>query len=210
MVKYGGYGFLFMGDAEDSSEAKLLEAGYDLSADALKVGHHGGATSAGEAFLTAVSPSIAVISVGSGNSYGHPHEEALQRLIAAGADIYRTDIDGSIVISVAADGHDGDDGLIVTTDSSPSDSSPTDSSPSDGSPTDSAPSETAVVETTTEISEQSAAEQQHAYAYIGNKNSKTFHRPTCSSLPAEKNRVYLETREEAVEKGYNACKICKP
>lgn len=63
----------------------------------LKVGHHGSSTSSSQAFLQAVKPKYAVISVGVGNSYHHPEEEALQRLQSIGAEIYRTDLQGNIV-----------------------------------------------------------------------------------------------------------------
>jgi len=65
----------------------------------LKVGHHGSSSSTSEDFLRAVAPEIAVISLGRDNPYGHPHEETLDRLAAAGAKIFRTDLAGSIVIT---------------------------------------------------------------------------------------------------------------
>lgn len=68
-----------------------------MQADVLKVGHHGSSTSSSQAFLQAVKPKYAVISVGVGNSYHHPEEEALQRLQSIGAEIYRTDLQGNIV-----------------------------------------------------------------------------------------------------------------
>ena len=74
-----------------------MQADYDLQADVLKVGHHGSSTSSSQAFLQAVKPKYAVISVGVGNSYHHPEEEALQRLQSIGAEIYRTDLQGNIV-----------------------------------------------------------------------------------------------------------------
>ena len=71
-VVYRQTSFLFMGDAQTLSENALVKSGADLHADVLKVGHHGSDTSTGKAFLQAVSPKIAVISVGVGNDYGHP------------------------------------------------------------------------------------------------------------------------------------------
>ena len=69
-----------------------------LDCDVLKVGHHGSDSSTTKEFLDAVSPSIAVISCGEGNKYGHPHKEILDRLEAAGVTVLRTDIKGHIVI----------------------------------------------------------------------------------------------------------------
>lgn len=96
-VNAGEIAFLFTGDAEETAEKDILQAGYDLQADVLKVGHHGSSTSSSQAFLQAVKPKYAVISVGVGNSYHHPEEEALQRLQSIGAEIYRTDLQGNIV-----------------------------------------------------------------------------------------------------------------
>ena len=83
---------------ERDAEADLLDAGADLKADVLKVGHHGSSTSTSYPFLREVLPEYAVISCGTGNSYGHPHEECLSRLSDADVTVYRTDLDGSVVI----------------------------------------------------------------------------------------------------------------
>lgn len=97
-LDYGNTSFLLTGDCESSEEEKILAAGYDIDCDVLKVGHHGSDTSTSKEFLQAVSPNIAVIEVGAGNDYGHPTDEVLNRLKAAGCeDIYRTDINGTIV-----------------------------------------------------------------------------------------------------------------
>lgn len=97
MVSYGETKFLFTGDMETSAETDLLDSGADVKADVLKVGHHGSDTSTGYRFLYEVAPAYAVISVGEGNSYGHPHEVPLSRLEDAGCAIYRTDKLGSII-----------------------------------------------------------------------------------------------------------------
>jgi competence protein ComEC len=88
-----------MGDAEASDENRLLESVLPdrLSADLLKVAHHGSSGSSTDDFLYAVSPRIAVISAGEGNTFGHPHWEVLSRLQALNAEIYRTDIHGSLI-----------------------------------------------------------------------------------------------------------------
>ncbi len=90
-VSYGETSFLFTGDAESISENEMLSNDIAaLDCDVLKVGHHGSRYSSTSEFLTAVSPKYAVISCGSGNSYGHPHSEAIERLEACGADIFVT------------------------------------------------------------------------------------------------------------------------
>jgi len=98
-VVYGNTSFLITGDAEAESEEEMLAKGYDLDADVLKVGHHGSTSSTSPAFLSAVSPEYAVICVGEGNTYGHPHQETIDKLNAAGVQIYRTDLNGTIVLT---------------------------------------------------------------------------------------------------------------
>ena len=77
----------------------LADPSLVLDADVLKVGHHGSSTSTTNAFLDAVTPQDAVISVGAGNTYGHPTQETLNRLAAHGATVYRTDLDGTVVLT---------------------------------------------------------------------------------------------------------------
>lgn len=98
LLTYGDGTFLFTGDAEALSETDMLENGVP-ACDVLKVGHHGSSTSSSEEFIAAVSPQIAVISVGEGNSYGHPHESTLERLKAHGVQVLRTDLCGTITIT---------------------------------------------------------------------------------------------------------------
>lgn len=92
---------MLTGDAEIEAEELMLgeHSRTLLDCDLLKVGHHGSSTSSSQAFLNALTPSIALISCGVDNEYGHPHSEALQRLEAAGTTVYRTDLNGSVVIS---------------------------------------------------------------------------------------------------------------
>ncbi len=100
-ISYGTTSFLFTGDSEELSEKEVLTQGFDLKSDVLKVGHHGSSSSTSKRFLDAVDPSVAVISVGEDNSYGHPSQEVLSRL--KDLPIYRTDLDGNILIK--SDGH---------------------------------------------------------------------------------------------------------
>ncbi|NLT13521.1 MAG: MBL fold metallo-hydrolase [Clostridiales bacterium] len=104
LITYNNSSFLFTGDAEDIPEDEMLEAGYNLNVDVLKVGHHGSASSSSEAFLEAVTPLYAIISVGAGNSYGHPSQSVIDRLEGENARILRTDLDGTVVISTNGDG----------------------------------------------------------------------------------------------------------
>jgi competence protein ComEC len=99
LAQYGTVRFLLMGDAERGEESWLMENEPEfLAADVLKVGHHGSRTSSGNDFLDAVSPELAVISVGAGNSYGHPDSGVIRALAHHGAVVLRTDRDGSVVV----------------------------------------------------------------------------------------------------------------
>ena len=98
-IDYGETSFLLTGDMEQDAEDDLVASGAPLDVDVLQVGHHGSETSTGYVFLNAVLPEIGVISVGEGNSYGHPHEAALSRLRDAGVDVWRTDLSGTIRIT---------------------------------------------------------------------------------------------------------------
>jgi competence protein ComEC len=89
--------FLFTGDAEEWAENEVMDAGYNIDADVLKVAHHGSSTGTSEAFLQAVTPDYAVISCGRDNKYGHPHEETLELLDEYDIDTLRTDISGDVV-----------------------------------------------------------------------------------------------------------------
>jgi competence protein ComEC len=104
LVQYGDVRILFMGDAERPEEEWLLaHEASELHADILKVGHHGSQTSSSEAFLAAVRPRLALVSVGAANKYGLPTPAIMDRLAADGAQVLRTDRLGSIV--ARTDGH---------------------------------------------------------------------------------------------------------
>jgi competence protein ComEC len=97
-IDHGRVSFLLASDITATTEARLLAASIPLSASVLKVAHHGSRGSSTPEFLGAVSPRVAVISVGGRNPYGHPAPQTLARLDAAGADVYRTDRDGAVIL----------------------------------------------------------------------------------------------------------------
>jgi competence protein ComEC len=102
---YGRFVALFTGDAPARVEDKLVQRyGARLDADLLKVGHHGSGTSTGSTWLNATTPEVAIISAGRGNKYGHPSPQVLERLRAAGVQIYRTDRDGTVSLRIFGDG----------------------------------------------------------------------------------------------------------
>lgn len=100
----GSSTMLLMGDAETRLEQQLVFTGTDVRAEVLKVGHHGSKTSTSEKFLAAVSPRTAVVSVGSSNRYGHPHPDVMERLSNSEQEMYRTDRDGTVVVTMDTHG----------------------------------------------------------------------------------------------------------
>jgi competence protein ComEC len=97
-LDWQGVSLLFTGDLGGIGEARLLERGEPVRILALKVAHHGSRSSSSAAFLESAQPSFAIISVGSRNPFHHPAREALDRLEAAGARVYRTDRDGAVIL----------------------------------------------------------------------------------------------------------------
>ena len=179
-VVCGNTSFLFTGDAETDEEYDILNQGYDLSATVLKAGHHGADTSSSYSFLRAVMPKYVIIPVGKDNPHGHPDEAALCRFRDVGATVYRTDLQGDIIVK--SDGNE----LSITIEKNKNEGK---------KPT---------------LAQDAENSQNGESQYIGNKNSKKFHRPFCKNLPAEKNRVYLNSRDEAIEQGFSPCGNCKP
>ena len=116
----GETSFLFTGDAEALSEKEMLKSNRNLlKSDVLKVGHHGSVTSTSQEFLDAVDPYIAVISSETGNSYGHPHKEIIERLTEKNIDICRTDLQGTIIIKSNGKSLEFNDKEIVLNNNSP-------------------------------------------------------------------------------------------
>lgn len=98
-LRYGSQSFLLTGDARSIPENQMLDAGEDLKATVLKVAHHGSYSSSSARFLKAVQPAYGVISLGKDNDYGYPHDSTLARLAKAGIKIYRTDLNGTIIMN---------------------------------------------------------------------------------------------------------------
>lgn len=97
-ISYKNRSVLLTGDACEESELEQLSKGYDLSADVIKIGHHGSSGSSSEGYIDAVSPEAAVISCGKDNSYGHPSAAVLSLLEACGITVYRTDTNGTVAV----------------------------------------------------------------------------------------------------------------
>ncbi len=187
-VTYGANKFLFMGDAGGPSEEQITA---DVSADVLKVGHHGSNTASSQAFLNKVHPKYAVIEVGKGNSYGHPTAATLSKLQGIGATIYRTDNDGTIIFT--------SDSKTITIDKKASSvkqqAPPAAAKKSSGSVTK---------KSTTVVAP--ATDDQSQTVYITDTGTK-YHTASCRTLKKSKHAISLK---EAKEKGYTACGICHP
>jgi len=174
---YGNSSFLFMGDAEEASEREIRA---DVDVDVLKVGHHGSSSSTSSSFLKKVTPQYAVISVGEDNTYGHPTQKTLDKLAAAGAKIYRTDLNGTIIIST-----NGNSYTVKT------------------QRTASAPAAQAKPSPTPKQNESIAADGTIVYI---TKTGKKYHREGCRYL----SKSMIEISLEKAKKKYDPCSVCDP
>ena len=194
-IEYGETSFLFTGDAERNAEQVILNAGLDLSATVLKVGHHSSDTSTTYPFLWEIMPPYAVISVGTDNSYGHPAEDTLSRLRDADVTLFRTDMQGDIYCT--------SDGKHVSF--SVSRNADADVFGGIGNNSTQKPE--------TQPSEDTEGDEQQSICYVLNTNTKKFHYPDCSSVDqmSEKNKKEVtSSRDELIDQGYSPCGRCKP
>ncbi|MBS6955583.1 MAG: MBL fold metallo-hydrolase [Enterocloster asparagiformis] len=193
----GNDSFVMCGDAESQSETDICANGIDISADVLKLGHHGSNTSSSEAFLNAVNPKYAVISCGMGNSYGHPHQETMDKLSARGIQVFRTDEQGTIIATSSGNG--------ITWSTEPSTSGNIGAAKETEAQT--VPETTTAPETTAvPITEA----QKSGLTYVLNTKTKKFHNPWCGSLPTKNRKDTDMSREEIIADGYTPCKKCNP
>ena len=196
-ITYGSTAFLFTGDVEREVEQAILNRGADLSATVLKVGHHGSDTSTTYPFLREIMPEYAIISVGKGNSYGHPTDNNLSRLRDADVTVYRTDLNGDIFVT-----SDGQSVSISCDKTANIDEIMTPG----GSVTTSPPA----MQKPDPVQNDSHSE---GTDYIVNTNTGKFHYPSCSSVKKmkESNKMFFTgTRDELISQGYDPCGNCHP
>lgn len=189
---HGDNSFLICGDAGKASEEAMLESGVLLDSDVYLASHHGSDGSSSAEFLEAVSPEMVVISVGEDNSYGHPSERVLADVAAAGAEIYRTDLQGTV--TVTSDGKE----LFWNTE-------PAAESGQSGNAGETASGRAEETDASLEGDGQET--------YILNQNTKKFHLPSCVSaedISSENRAEFRGSREELTEAGYEPCQRCKP
>lgn len=238
-VNFGATSFLFTGDAKRTEEQDLLNAGVNLQSTVLKVGHHGSDTSTSYPFLRAVAPQYAVISVGAGNSYGHPTEAVLSRLRDAGVTTFRTDMQGEITAV--------SDGQMVNFSTAKNAAAETLANAGAGQNAGQAGGGISANQNTAGgagSTVQNAGSGQNAAgsgaaggaaiasanagggnasgtagasttsgSYVLNKNKHKFHLPGCPSVEtiSPKNRKDVnESREQIISEGYAPCKRCNP
>lgn len=210
-ITYGQTSFLFTGDAEREVEQVILNRGETLKSTVLKVGHHGSDTSSSYVWLREIMPEYAVISVGTGNSYGHPTEETLSRLRDADVKTFRTDLQGDIICI--------SDGKTVSV--IPSKNANADVFGGIGENSTQKPSDTNNQQETqkpnnseeTVLPDDSQDDNQQKNHYVLNTNSKKFHYADCHSAKriSDKNRKdFYGTREELISMGYSPCGNCDP
>lgn len=208
-LSFGNTSFLFMGDAEAESENEITA---DVSADFIKVGHHGSETSSSSEFVNRVGAQYAAVSVAEDNEYNLPSQSVISRWEESGAEVLMTKDVGNIVAE--SDGST----LSVSGESSASGTGSEGSGIGVGSDsgTDENPGEEAGEATNTNGAESGADSAEASiseYSWILNTNSKRIHRPDCSQAKniAEKNRAYSsESLDKLISQGYKPCGSCMP
>lgn len=207
-LAWKGRSALFTGDAEPEAERAMLASQPALlQAELLKVAHHGGRYSSTEAFVRAVSPRIAVISCGIGNDYGHPTVEAMNRLQAVQATLYRTDLQGDVTVS----SRDGQPWQVFT-----EQLGPVVSEPSHGAGPAKAPGPATVRPTLPDAVRPApaaaAAISPASQRLVASANSKLFHKPDCPAAAriSPKNLLTFTSRAVAVQSGRQPAGDCQP
>lgn len=187
-LTFNNVSFLFAGDAEAVSENEITE---NIQADVLKVSHHGSRTSTSESFLDKVSPSYAVISVGHNNTYGHPSEDVMTRLLDAGISVYRTDELGTIVITT--------DGDAININSSPS------RSVNPGAHMEETPTQSPAPAPSPDQSSQQTEEAIGTIVYVTRTGTR-YHAAGCRHL----SQSQIEVTLDEARRSFEPCSVCRP
>ena len=197
----GNNSFMFMGDAEETSEQDMISTGMNLDCDVLSLGHHGSASSTTWDLLEASTPSWAVISCGQDNSYGHPAAETMGKLKDMDIPVFRTDDQGTIIAL--------SDGNVISWNQEPCNDY---ASGSEKKGSDSSSSQTAeysgndAAVSESEAEEVSDSDTQERMVWISATGSKYHSKPDCGNM--NPNKATQETESQALSQGYEACKKC--
>lgn len=197
-LNFGDQSFLFTGDAGTG----VIAAAQPGHASVLKVGHHGSRTSTDASVVAAVSPEFAVIDCGAGNSYGHPHEEALQAL--DGITLYRTDVNGTI--TATCNGGSAAD-IFWETGETTSRAAAAETEAAEAGTGAAAGAGTAAATAAAGSAAQSSASDSAGVTVYITDTGKKYHLGGCSSLSKSKHAISLS---DAKAQGYGACKRCNP
>jgi beta-lactamase superfamily II metal-dependent hydrolase len=182
-ISYGETAFIFMGDAEILSENEISG---DVRADVVKVGHHGSEYSSDPDFIRRTGAAYAIISVGAGNSYGHPSPLVTENWRKAGAKIYRTDENGTII--AVSDGTD----VMISAEMRPEENG-----------------ESALSENSPNRTEENKTD----FEWVLNTNTKKIHYPECraaAQISPGNYAVTDKTVRELLLGDFTVCGICKP
>lgn len=200
----GNNSFMFMGDAEETSEQDMISTGMNLDCDVLSLGHHGSSSSTSWDLLEASTPSWAVISCGQDNSYGHPAASTMEKLRDMNVPVYRTDAQGTIIAL--------SDGDTISWNQEPCNdyaagdakqqSANSDTSQAAQYSSEDTASAPAVETETSDIS----SDTQGRTVWISATGSKYHSRPDCGNM--NPNKATQETEAQALSQGYEACKKC--
>ena len=197
----GNNSFMFMGDAEETSEQDMISTGMNLDCDVLSLGHHGSASSTTWDLLEASTPSWVVISCGQDNSYGHPSAETMGKLKDMDIPVFRTDDQGTIIAL--------SDGNAISWNQEPCNDY---ASGSEKKGSDSSSSQTAeysgndAAVSESEAAEVSDSDTQERMVWISATGSKYHSKPDCGNM--NPNKATQETESQALSQGYEACKKC--
>lgn len=228
-IAYGSFSVIMTGDAAEEEEAKILRTNSNLDSDLYIAGHHGSQYSSSTAFLNAVTPAYTFISCGAGNSYGHPTKDALDRIIASGSQLYRSDVQGEVTVysdgtsywfsqaptknltpGTGSEGSSAGAGIDATSGTAVG-------SNATGSGTVTSAYSTAAGLGIAAAGDAGTSASQNASraagTYILNTRSKKFHYPSCDSVKkmSEKNKqVSTKSRDQLILEGYDPCQNCNP
>ena len=194
----GESSFLITGDAESDSEKEMCKSKLDLESDVYVLGHYGSGTSTSWELLQKVTPEYAILSCGTGNTYGHPHIESMEKLKDMDIQLLRTDKQGTVIAST--------DGKSITWNVTPCN----DYSPGDKSDKPAQPQKQS---TKKQNSGENSAKAAVITEYILNTSTKKIHYPDCNSVKQMKDKNKKSTtqsRDSLISQGYSPCGNCRP
>lgn len=194
----GASSFLITGDAESDSEKEICKTNLELESNVYIMGHHGSGTSTSWQLLQKATPEYAILSCGTGNTYGHPHIESMEKLQDMEIQLLRTDKQGTIIAST--------DGTSIAWNTAPCNDYST------GDINDK-PIQPQKQDSQKQSSNVTQNQVTTGAEYILNTSTKKMHYPDCNSVKQmkEKNKkATSESRDSLITQGYSPCGNCRP